>query len=108
MNHGRRTLERLSRYCPMMAATAGLLLSACQKPLSDAECTRLLERYVELLLRSDRPGVSPEEGVRLKAVARQKAAGDPAFAECRRRVSRSEFECAMRAENPDELEKCLL
>lgn len=85
-----------------------LPLAGCQKSLSKEECYSLLDKYVELLLDSDRPKTSPPERLRLKEEARAKANRDPAFAECSERVSRREFECAMRASNPDGLEQCLL
>lgn len=84
------------------------LVTGCQKSLTQEECYSLLDKYVELLLESDRPGTSPPDRLRLKLEARAKADRDPAFAECSDRVSRREFECAMRASNPDGLEQCLL
>ena len=85
-----------------------LLLSDCRKPVTAEECNELLDRYVELLVRSDRPGTSAGEIVKLQAEARTKAATDPAFVHCAREVSRSQFDCAMQAANADVLEQCLL
>jgi hypothetical protein len=85
-----------------------LLLSDCRKPITEHECNELLDRYVELLVRSDRPEVNAGELVKLQAEARSKAASDPAFANCTKEVSRSQLECAMRAQNADLLEQCLL
>ena len=85
-----------------------LFLSDCKKPVTEQECNELLDRYVELLIRSDRPGTSAGEIVKLQAEARTKAAADPAFVHCTREVSRSQFECAMQAANADVLEQCLL
>jgi hypothetical protein len=85
-----------------------LLCAACSEPLSAAECETLLDRYVSLLVASDRPNTSDAELVRLKALARDKAQRDPAFLRCSREVSRSQFQCAMKAENVDRLEQCLL
>lgn len=85
-----------------------LLVAGCQQSLSQEECYSLLDKYVELLLESDRPNTSPPDRLKLKDEARAKANRDPAFAECSDRVSRREFECAMQASNPDGLEQCLL
>lgn len=87
-----------------------LLLSAaaCGKPLDGSECHRLLDHYVELLLRDDRPGAGAGEVLRLQQEAREKAQRDPAFGECRARVSRRSFDCAMGAQDADKLEQCLL
>jgi hypothetical protein len=83
-------------------------LSACSRPLTQEECSRLLDHYVELLMRSDRPNAPAEEIVRLQSEARAKAAQDPEFASCATEVSRSQFECAMGASDADRVEQCLL
>lgn len=85
-----------------------LLASGCAERLSPAECETLLDRYVTLLSAADRPGTSDSELVRLKAAARDKALTDPAFMRCASEVSRNQYQCAMKAENADRLEQCLL
>ena len=84
------------------------VLAGCREPLAGEECERLLDRYVTLLASSDRAGTTEAELLKLKAEARQKAARDPAFRACSERVSRRQFECAMRADHVDRLEQCLL
>jgi hypothetical protein len=85
-----------------------LLLVGCGKRLQTNECQELLDHYVELLLRDDRPKSSAGEIMRLQQEARKKAERDPAFHECSSRVSRRNFDCAMAAEDPNRLEQCLL
>ena len=85
-----------------------LASSGCSAPLEPQECQLLLDRYVELLLRDDRPKASAGEVLRLQQEARRKAAQDPAFGECRSRVSRRSFDCAMSADDANRLEQCLL
>jgi len=89
---------------------AALLLcaTACGKRVDTRECGELLDRYVELLLRDDRPKSSAGEVLRLQQEARKKAERDPAFGECSDRVSRRQLECAMKAEDANRLEQCLL
>lgn len=91
-------------------ACAALLLvgSGCGKRLDQDECELLLDHYVELLSRDDRPKSSAGEVLRLQQEARRKAHGDPAFAECASRVSRRSFDCAMQAQDANRLEQCLL
>ncbi len=84
-----------------------LLALGCGRSPSPAECTALLDRYTEKLVGSDRPDVKAGELEKLKADARARAAEDPEFAECSRKVSRSAFECAMHAETVDRMEICL-
>jgi hypothetical protein len=95
----------VTRLC---ALWLGLSLVSCGRSLSPAECDALLDRYVEKLVGSDRPDTPAAELVELKRRAREKAARDPAFAECRNAVSRKKFECAMQAETVDRMEICLL
>lgn len=85
-----------------------LLVNGCGKRLEGAECQQLLDHYVELLLRDDRPKSSAGEVLRLQQEARKKAERDPAFRECRERVSRRSFACAMDAQDANRLEQCLL
>jgi len=98
----------LSRRAAAVAILYAALPAACARPLSDEECHALLERYVELIVQSDRPDVKADELLRMKLEARKKAAHDPAFSTCRKDVPRRAFECAMRAGNADQLEQCLL
>lgn len=85
-----------------------LLLTSCAKRLEPSECGKLLDRYVELLLRDDRPKSSAGEILRLQEEARKKAESDPAFSECPTRVSRRKFQCAMDASDTNRFEQCLL
>jgi hypothetical protein len=85
-----------------------VLQPGCGKRLEASECEALLDHYVEILLRDDRPGSSAAEILRLQQDARRKAARDPAFKECQSRVSRSSFDCAMQAHDSRLLEMCLL
>lgn len=85
-----------------------LPITACASSLTPAECDHLLEHYVELLVRSDRPDVSGEELGRMKREARRKGASDPHFRSCTREVSRKQYECAVAADSADKLEQCML
>ena len=89
-------------------ALCALVFGGCSKRLSEAECTALLDRYVEKLVGSDRPGTTAGELFELKAKTRETAARDPAFAECSAKVSRRQFECAMSAKDVDHMEICLM
>ena len=88
-------------------ALLGLAASGCGRSPTPAECTALLDRYTEKLVGSDRPDVKPGELEKLKADARARASEDPEFAACSRKVSRSQYECAMKAETVDRMEICL-
>jgi len=85
-----------------------LLVTGCGKRLEASECQQLLDHYVELLLRDDRPKSSAGEVLRVQHEARKKAERDPAFRACTQRVSRRSFRCAMDAQDANRLEQCLL
>ena len=81
--------------------------TGCGKPVREDECVRLLDRYVEKLIGSDRPDLGPGDLIRLQADARKKALTDPAFRNCTREVSRRQMDCALQAETVDRMEICL-
>jgi hypothetical protein len=91
----------------VLALVLGLTLGACSRNPTPAECTALLDRYTEKLVGSDRPEVKAGELEKLKADARARAAEDPEFAACSHKVSRWQYECAMKAETVDRMEICL-
>ncbi len=91
-----------------LSVLALLAAVGCGKRLEPPECQQLLDHYVELLLREDRPKSSAGEILRLQQEARKKAERDPAFHECSARVSRGSFDCAMAAQDANRLEQCLL
>jgi len=92
----------------VLLACVAPLVVGCRARLEQNECQLLLDHYVELLLRDDRPKASAGEVLRVQQEARQKAAFDPAFGECQSQVSRRSFECAMKADDANRLEQCLL
>ena len=96
------------KVSPAWAFGLALLAVSCGRSLSEAECNALLDRYVEKLVGSDRPGTTAAEVIELQRSARRRAATDPAFVECKSEVSRKKFECAMKAETVDRMEICLL
>lgn len=91
-----------------LVALASALLAGCSKPLTHKECSELLDHYVDLLARADRPDAGAATLLHLQVQARAKAARDPAFAKCASHVSRSQWQCAMKAPDADTLERCLL
>lgn len=90
------------------AVVLASLLGGCGRPLDAGECNQLLDHYTELLVRQERRGVSDDEVERSKQSARLKAAGSSEFSKCATKVSRRQWECAMKAPSVDEVERCLL
>jgi len=108
MRPQREDQPRSRRGLLRLSVVVCLLAGGCAKPLSPDECGQLLDRYTELLVRQERRGVSDDEVERVKLSARLRASGSSDFAECPAKVSRSQWECAMKAPSVDEVERCLL
>lgn len=87
-----------------------LSATACEHKLERAECTKLLDRYTELLVKEEEPGAEPERIAQAQARARATAEKDQRFefASCASRVARSQYECALTAPNVDAVERCLV
>jgi hypothetical protein len=92
----------------VLAAGVAWAACGCGHPLSADECNELLDHYTERLVRAQSPALSDDEVARAERDARAKAAADPAFAQCSTKVSRRQWECAMKAPSPDAIEQCLL
>jgi hypothetical protein len=95
------------------SAAAGAILSAtlacaCARHANLSECSALLDRYVELLVREEDPKADDLEIAKQKAATREKALRDPSFASCPKEVSAKSARCAMEAPNVDEFERCLV
>ncbi|HVK71491.1 MAG TPA: hypothetical protein VM694_43860 [Polyangium sp.] len=74
---------------------------------SQDTCTALLDRYVEHIVHAIDEKPPASEIVTRKAQARTLASTDPKFASCPTYLTVDEAECAMRANNADEFERCL-
>jgi hypothetical protein len=90
------------------AVTIALAFAAGCKPKATGEqCEQLLDRYAELVVteRFADAGASQIKAERERE--KSEARGDDAFKNCSSEVSRTEFDCAMRAPSADAVEKCL-
>lgn len=92
--------------CLVLAACLGV--ASCRPALSEQECVKLLDHYTDKQIDQARPSTRPAERSLLIDQARARAAGDPEFATCTKKVSRSAYECAMAAASADAIERCLL
>ena len=87
-------------------ASKPLRRSLAAHPSQDA-CAALLDRYVEHVVRAIDEKPQASELLARKAQARTLASTDPKFARCPTYLTVDEAECAMRAGNADEFERCL-
>jgi hypothetical protein len=91
-----------------LATAFGLaLMPACQGKVTAAQCDTLVARYAELVVREKLPSAPADEVRAEQKRVRQEAVGDENFRNCTTEVRPSEYECAMAAETPDAIEKCL-
>jgi hypothetical protein len=81
----------------------------CGKSLTASECDKLLDHYTANLLRNERPMVPPALVAEKQEAARELAHRDPAFEFdlCSASVTRSQYDCAMTANDVDTIERCL-
>jgi hypothetical protein len=102
--------------CPLhrsLLALSAVLSAACHGKLGPEECTRMLDRYVDLSLDGVRSAgdlsLSQAAAARemTKAIKKAEPAYAKAEAKCRSQVSRDEYDCAMSAKNRDEWEACI-
>jgi hypothetical protein len=94
------------RTMVVVALSPGFL-GACVRHATASDCSALLDRYVELLVREQNPKASDAEMAAQKEATREKATHDASFASCPHEVSAGSVRCAMGAPNVDEFEKCL-
>ena len=89
-----------------------LLLSACGKSPTAADCDAMLDRYLDMT-EDDDPALSgmtgePRAGVRAARIAERRASVPYLNAEkrCMTEVTEKERMCAMKAPSPNEWEAC--
>jgi hypothetical protein len=99
---------RMLWRCVIPLVLGAVASSGCREPLNTDECNQLLDHYVELLVRAREAKTPIEDIFKMQSEARRKAALDPEFARCSTQVSRSQFDCAMKALTADAVEQCLL
>ena len=80
-----------------------VLLAACTKQrnpsalVEAADCSRMIDRYATLL--------TPDAAVQAQVRARVVDAG--VLASCAQEITRAQYDCAMRAADPDAFETCI-
>jgi len=100
---------RLSRALTLAIAPAACLFwtGSCRPKANPAQCDLLIDRYSRLVVAEKYPDATDAVFSAERERERAEARGDDAFKNCASEVSRAEFDCAMRAQSADALEKCL-
>lgn len=74
---------------------------------SVAQCTELLDRYVEHVTKAADPTISAEALASARVTVRAKVEEEGDLARCTTALTADEVDCAMKAHGADELERCL-
>jgi hypothetical protein len=98
---------------PFLAACAALLMGGCSRHANRAECTAMIDKYIDMEIgRSDDVGRAPERErpaiiETKKAQKRGEESYKKALAKCEAEVRTSELECAMKAPSPESWQACI-
>lgn len=97
-----------------MGITQLALLASCRRGQpSPAECTEMLDRYLDMTIAADPTLASlpPSQAKVAREMKREVKKGDKSYRQveeqCQREVSRSEYDCAMKAPSPNDWEACI-
>lgn len=98
-------MPALSRHARVLATLA--LLLACRKVATQQQCDAIVDRYVELSVRAAAPDAGAADMAAAKAKVREVAEADEDFRSCATHVEVAQYDCAMKAQTPEAIEKCL-
>lgn len=88
-------------------------IPACRTPVTEVQCTEMLDRYVQMsiggqddILALPETARAPETALRTEAHHASDAYRKK-LAQCMSEVSTRQYRCAMKAGNPDQWEACV-
>lgn len=86
---------------------------ACDGKVTRAECTQMLDKYVEMVIAGD-PALAnlpPEEAQAVRETRKAAKKADPSFrkveGQCEAEISRHEYRCAMKSFTPETWQACI-
>jgi hypothetical protein len=95
---------------PLIAPVAAL---ACNGKISRAECTEMLDRYIDMTVAGE-PGLAdlpPGEARTARDEKKAQRKGDTRYlhvqAQCEAEITRREYRCAMKAPSPETWQACI-
>ena len=90
------------------------VLASCKRGQpSPAECAEMLDRYLDMTIAADPTLASlpPSQEKIAREMKRELKKGEKSYRQvqeqCQREVSRSEYDCAMKAPSPNDWEACI-
>jgi hypothetical protein len=92
-----------------VALAAAMLVGAlgCKKKVTQEQCEAIVDRYAELVVKTQMPDASAEAVAAERTREKSEAHGDEVFKNCAAEVDPEDYTCAMKATTPEALEKCL-
>ena len=95
------------------AFSSALSCGACNAKVTRAECTEMLDRYIDMTVSGD-PDLADLPAAEARAAREMKKAlrkGDPRYVrvqdQCEAEISRREYRCAMKAPTPETWQACI-
>ena len=91
----------------MRLLIVAIAFAGCRKIATRQQCDAIVDRYVDLVVKSDAPDAGAAEIAAMKSMVREIAAADEDFRSCPTHVEIAQYDCAMKAATPETIEKCL-
>ncbi len=88
----------------MLACVAA---SGCSKKVSQTQCDSMIEHYAELVVRDTKKDASSADIKSEQEREKNEAKNDDAFRNCTSEIEPADYDCAMKANSADAMEKCL-
>ena len=96
-----------------MVGIAPLAALACNGKIARAECTEMLDRYIDMTVAGE-PGLADLSAAEARAARDMKKAlrkGDSSYVrvqeQCEAEITRREYRCAMKAPSPETWQACI-
>jgi hypothetical protein len=90
-----------------------LAQAGCSKKVTHDDCTQMLDHYLDMVIAADpaSKSLSPAQATAVREMKRAVKKAEKSYAQveqqCEREVTRSEYDCAMGANIPDQWEACI-
>jgi len=97
----------------LVALGSAMLGAGCHGKVTKDDCTKMLDRYLDMVIAADPAtrNLPPAQAAAVRDMKRAVKKAERSYAQveaqCETEVSRSEYDCAMKASIPDEWEACI-
>jgi hypothetical protein len=94
-------------------STAATAFVGCHRKITKDDCTQMLDHYLDMVIAADPAtrNLPPAQATAVRDMKRAVKKAERSYAQveaqCETEVSRSEYDCAMKANVPDEWEACI-